>query len=82
MVNVHIVLQELWQKKQHVWVVTAYHIESNDAITLPNLPPSPTRKFISPNAASKYVGRMVLSHLRQVRTDARGTDVLCHVRYA
>ena len=68
------------QQKRHVWQVLAYKYNCEDGRTLPDLPPPPTRTFISQQAATYYIGRRVLRGLKMVQSDASGTDVLCHVK--
>jgi len=76
MVTVDIFLQQ----KRDVWQVVAYEYQCEDDRTILDLPPPPTRTFISQQAASNYIGRVVLSRLNLVRRDAIGTDVLCQVK--
>ncbi len=60
METLHIILQH----KHHAWYVVAYDAELADGRPLPGMPPPPTRKFISQQAANNYVGRVVLSRVK------------------
>ena len=59
---------------QRVWL--AYQAHFADGINPPNLPATPTRKFVSRIAARGCVGCMLLDHLKAVRKDATGLDII------
>jgi hypothetical protein len=66
------------QQKHRAWYVMSYRVELADG-TIPDIPPPPKRMFISPKAASNYIGRTILSRLKLIRSTATGTDIVCHV---
>ncbi len=47
-----VTVRMLLQQKRYVWQVLAYEYRCEDGRILPDLPPPPTRKFISQKAAS------------------------------
>ena len=71
MVTVSITLQ----LKRHTWHIVAYHIDSPQEDQPVVLPGPLKRKFLSPEAATSYIKRIVLGRLKLQRTEATGADL-------
>lgn len=68
------------QLKRHIWHVVTCEVDSRDEGQPLNLPEPHKRKFLSHEAASNYLTRLVLGRLKQQRADATKADVVCYVR--
>lgn len=74
MVTVKVTLQ----MKRSTWHIEAYHIDSgqDQAVVLPG---PLKRKFLSPEAATSYLRRMVFGRFKLQTPDATAADVVCEV---
>jgi hypothetical protein len=68
------------QLKRHIWHVVTCEVDSGEESQPLSLPGPHKRKFLSPEAASNYLTRLVLGRLKQQRVDATKADVACYVR--
>jgi hypothetical protein len=67
------------QVKLNTWHIVAYHIDSTQEDQPVVLPGPLKRQFLSPEAATSYIKRLVLGRLKLQRPDASDADVVCNV---
>jgi hypothetical protein len=73
-----VVVRVTLQMKRSTWHIEAYHIDSGQEQPVLLLGPL-KRKFLSPEAATSYIKRIVLGRLKLQRPDATDADVACEV---